>query len=153
VVGALAASGLPASRLELEVPESALVSLGDAVLPVLNGLRELGVRLVLDDFGVSGSPLRYLRDFPFDKVKLSADLVKDAGERKGSAELIRAVAALANGVGIVCAAKGVQTPEQREKVAAEGCVELQGELFGPPRRAAEIHHEAVLPLQCDAVGA
>jgi diguanylate cyclase (GGDEF)-like protein len=151
VVSALAASGLPASRLELEVPESALLSLGDAVLPVLNGLRELGVLLVLDDFGVSGSLLRYLRDLPFHKVKLSSDLVKDAGRRKGSAELIRTIATLASGAGIVCAAKGVDTAEQREKVAAEGCIELQGELFGQPRRAVEI--QPVHPPQSDAVGA
>jgi diguanylate cyclase (GGDEF)-like protein len=138
VLGALAASGLAPDRLELEVPEGAMLNGGETTLPTLQRLRELGVRVVMDEFGLSPSTVSYLRDFQFHKIKIGRSLVSDIVAHEDSAGIVRAVATLARGFGMVSVADGIQTPEQREKAAAEGCGEIQGALFGEPLRAADL---------------
>ena len=74
VVGALAESGLPAQRLELEITESVLMQNNKSSLLTLHQLHELGVRIALDDFGTGYSSLSYLRSFPFDRIKIDRSL-------------------------------------------------------------------------------
>lgn len=138
VVSALARSGLRPDRLELEITETVLLQQGDATLNTLYRLRELGVRIAMDDFGTGYSSLSYLQSFPFDKIKIDRSFIKDIVESTGSLNIVRAVAALAQGLGITATAEGVETVEQLERVRAEGCKEIQGFLFGAPMPAQDI---------------
>jgi EAL domain-containing protein (putative c-di-GMP-specific phosphodiesterase class I) len=119
VVSALAGSELRPDRLELEITETALLREGEATLNTLYRLRELGVRIAMDDFGTGYSSLSYLQSFPFDKIKIDRSFIKDIAESAGSLNIVRAVAALAQGLGITATAEGVETEEQLEQVRAE----------------------------------
>jgi diguanylate cyclase (GGDEF)-like protein len=138
VVGALAASGLPARRLEIEITESVLLEDSDKTLATLFRLRELGVRIAMDDFGTGYSSLSYLQSFPFDRIKIDRSFVKDITVASGSLNIVRAVAAMARGLGMAATAEGVETQEQMDTVKSEGCTEMQGFFFSRPRPAHEI---------------
>jgi diguanylate cyclase (GGDEF)-like protein len=138
IVNALAASGLRPTRLEIEITESVLLQDRDSTLAVLHQLRSLGIRIAMDDFGTGYSSLTYLQSFPFDKIKIDRSFVKDITENAGSLYIVRAVAALANGMGMAATAEGVETAEQLDKIAAVGCTEMQGYLFSKPLPVAEI---------------
>jgi diguanylate cyclase (GGDEF)-like protein/PAS domain S-box-containing protein len=138
VISALAASGLPADRLELEITESSLLQNSEATLGMLYQLRELGVRIAMDDFGTGYSSLSYLQSFPFDKIKIDRSFVKDITDGVGSLNIVRAVTAMARGLGMTTTAEGVETPEQLEMIRAEGCTEMQGFLFSKPLSAHEV---------------
>jgi diguanylate cyclase (GGDEF)-like protein len=138
VVSALAASGLSPNRLELEITESVLLQDGDTTLAMLHELRELGVRISMDDFGTGYSSLSYLRKFPFDKIKIDQTFIFDMSDHSDSLAIVRAVIAMGNGLGIATAAEGVETAEQFKRLKLEGCTEVQGYLFSPPRPAAEV---------------
>ena len=138
VVSALAETGLAAERLELEITETVLMQEGEATLSTLYQLRALGVRIAMDDFGTGYSSLSYLQSFPFDKIKIDRSLVKDIADGLGSLNIVRAVAAMANGLGMVTTAEGVETKEQLDTVRAEGCTEMQGFLFSRPLPAHEV---------------
>ncbi|MGH6643600.1 MAG: EAL domain-containing protein, partial [Bradyrhizobium sp.] len=138
ITGALAASGLQPSRLEIEITETVLLHNKETTLAVLHQLRALGIRIAMDDFGTGYSSLTYLQSFPFDKIKIDRSFVKDITENSGSLNIVRAVAALANGMGMTATAEGVETKEQLERIASEGCTEMQGFLFSKPLPAREI---------------
>jgi EAL domain-containing protein (putative c-di-GMP-specific phosphodiesterase class I) len=138
IVGALAISGLHPTRLEIEITETVLLHNKEATLAVLHQLRALGIRIAMDDFGTGYSSLTYLQCFPFDKIKIDRSFVKDITENVGSLNIVRAVAALANGMGMTATAEGVETSEQLDRVASEGCAEMQGFLFSQPLPAHEI---------------
>jgi EAL domain-containing protein (putative c-di-GMP-specific phosphodiesterase class I) len=108
IVGALAASGLHPTRLEIEITESVLLQNKETTLELLHQLRALGVRIAMDDFGTGYSSLTYLQCFPFDKIKIDRSFVKDITENPGSLNIVRAVAALANGMGMTATAEGVE---------------------------------------------
>jgi len=138
IVGALAASGLHPTRLEIEITETVLLQHRETTLAVLHQLRSLGIRIAMDDFGTGYSSLTYLQCFPFDKIKIDRSFVKDITENTGSLNIVRAVAALANGMGMTATAEGVETREQLDKITSEGCTEMQGYLFSRPLPAHEI---------------
>jgi diguanylate cyclase (GGDEF)-like protein len=141
IVGALAASGLAPTRLEIEITESVLLHNKEATLAVLHQLRALGIRIAMDDFGTGYSSLTYLQSFPFDKIKIDRSFVKNITENSSSLNIVRAVAALANGMGMTATAEGVETAEQLHSIASEGCTEMQGFLFSKPLPAAEIERQ------------
>jgi predicted signal transduction protein with EAL and GGDEF domain len=138
IVNALATSGLHPTRLEIEITETVLLHDREATLAVLHQLRALGIRIAMDDFGTGYSSLTYLQCFPFDKIKIDRSFVKDITENTGSLYIVRAVAALANGMGMAATAEGVETTEQLATIAAEGCTEMQGYLFSKPLPVSEI---------------
>jgi len=138
IVGALATSGLHPTRLEIEITETVLLHNKEATLAVLHQLRALGIRIAMDDFGTGYSSLTYLQCFPFDKIKIDRSFVKDITESTGSLNIVRAVAALAHGMGMTATAEGVETKEQLDRIASEGCTEMQGFLFSKPLPAREI---------------
>jgi diguanylate cyclase (GGDEF)-like protein/PAS domain S-box-containing protein len=138
VVGALEASGLSADRLELEITENTLLQDSEATLSTLYQLRALGVRVAMDDFGTGYSSLSYLQSFPFDKIKIDRSFVKDIADGVGSLNIVRAVVAMATGLGMETTAEGVETKEQLEMVRAEGCTEMQGFLFSVPLPPEEV---------------
>jgi diguanylate cyclase (GGDEF)-like protein/PAS domain S-box-containing protein len=139
VVTALAAAGLPASRLELEITETALLQNSKEALSTLTRLHDLGVRLALDDFGTGYSSLSYLRSYPFDKIKIDRSFIADLGSgNHDSLAIVRSLTRLGASLGMATTAEGVETDEQLAVVRAEGVTEMQGYHFSPPRPAAEI---------------
>ena len=136
VVAALAAAGLPAQRLKLEVTESLLLHNPDHALAVLHRLRALGVRIALDDFGTGYANLGYLRRFPFDKLKLDRSFIRDIADPDAAA-IVQAVVGLGKRLGMGIVAEGVETRDQLERVRREGCTEVQGYFFSKPLPAPE----------------
>src|SRR5450755_3962706 len=114
IVAALAASGLSANRLELEITEAVLIRDDDAALAILHQLRALGVRIALDDFGTGYSSLSYLQLFPFDKIKIDRCFVNDIAEPGGSSGIVQAVVNIAAERDMTTTAEGVETKAQRE---------------------------------------
>ena len=138
IVAALAASGLAANRLELEITEAVLIRDDEAALAVLHQLRDIGVRIALDDFGTGYSSLSYLQRFPFDKIKIDRCFVDDIAAPDGSACIVQAIVNIAAERHMTTTAEGVETQRQRELLRALGCAEMQGHLFSPPQPAAEL---------------
>jgi diguanylate cyclase (GGDEF)-like protein/PAS domain S-box-containing protein len=138
VVSALAASGLPAQRLELEITESVLLQDNQANMQMLHDLKALGVRISMDDFGTGYSSLSYLRSFPFDKIKIDQTFVRDILEDSDAMAIIKAVLDLGASMGIVTTAEGVETLEQLNALRSQGCAEIQGYYISRPAPAAEI---------------
>ncbi len=138
IVAALAASGLPASRLELEITEAVLIRDDEAALAILHQLRGIGVRIALDDFGTGYSSLSYLQRFPFDKIKIDRCFVDDIEDPDGSSCIVQAVVNIAAARHITTTAEGVETWPQRELLQTLGCSEMQGYLFSQAKPAAAI---------------
>ena len=134
---ALALSGLAPHRLELEVTESVLLAASEANVATLHALRDLGVRIAMDDFGTGYCSLSYLQKFPFDKIKIDRSFVSQLGENAHSTAIVRAVIGLGASLGIVTVAEGVETEAQFAHLREEGCEEVQGYLFGRPAPAAQ----------------
>src|SRR3984885_15434631 len=138
VVSALASSGLPASRMELEITESVLLEKSERNIAILNQLRKLGVRISMDDFGTGYSSIGYLRSFPFDKIKIDQSFVRDLLVDKGSLAIVRAIASLGVSFGMITTAEGVETEEQMRCLNLEGCIEVQGYLYSKPIEANQV---------------
>jgi diguanylate cyclase (GGDEF)-like protein len=139
VMSALASSGLPASRLELEITESVLLEKSERNIAILNQLRDLGVRISMDDFGTGYSSIGYLRSFQFDKIKIDQSFVRDLLVDEGSLAIVRAIAGLGVSFGMTTTAEGVETEEQMRCLNLEGCIEVQGYLYSKPVPAHEIN--------------
>lgn len=136
VAAALRESRLEPSRLELEITEGVVMrDMGD-VLTTMRRLQSLGVRLALDDFGTGYSSLSYLRSFPFDKVKIDGSFLADLTGDGGT--IIRAVLGLCRHLDLDTLVEGVETLEHLEWLQKEGCTEVQGHLFSPPRPAGRV---------------
>jgi len=135
---ALASTGLPSRRLEIEITESAMIKDGATVLAALHTLRDKGVRVAMDDFGTGYSSLSHLRSFPFDHLKIDRSFVRDAPDRPDLQAIVRAVATLAQGLAMQSTVEGVETTEQLHAVGALGCSAVQGYLFSRPVPAAAI---------------
>jgi diguanylate cyclase (GGDEF)-like protein len=152
IMAALAASGLSANRLELEITEAVLIRDDDAALAILHQLRAIGVRIALDDFGTGYSSLSYLQRFPFDKIKIDRCFVNDIAEPGGSSGIVRAVVNIAAERHMTTTAEGVETEQQQELLRGLGCSEMQGYLFSRPKPAAEVrqlihaHREQSAPV-------
>jgi len=138
IAAALAASGLAAGRLELEITEAVLIRDDEAALAILHQLRAIGVRIALDDFGTGYSSLSYLQRFPFDKIKIDRCFVNDVAEQDGSSSIVQAVVNIAAARHMTTTAEGVETEAQRQLLRALGCSEMQGYLFSAAKPAAQI---------------
>ncbi len=134
----LAECGLAASRLELEITETAVLEATPQVLATIKALGTRGIRLVLDDFGTGYSSLNHLREFRLDGLKLSADFVQGLEHDPKTAAVVAAVAHLAGSLAITVTAEGVETERQLERVQAHGIDHVQGFLFSRPLNAAGI---------------
>lgn len=139
VIQALAANGLAASRLELEITESIFINNVKRTLETLHALRSLGVRIALDDFGTGYSSLSYLRSFPFDKLKIDQSFVKGLEVEASGFAIIRAIITLAHALGIEALAEGVEDTTQLDVLQREGCDLVQGYLINRPVAALAVH--------------
>jgi diguanylate cyclase (GGDEF)-like protein/PAS domain S-box-containing protein len=135
VTEVLARTGLPPSRLELEVTESLLIEDTEATLATLSALKALGLRIVLDDFGTGYSSLSYLRRFPFDKLKIDRSFIQALGENDEAMAIVRAIVALADSLTLDVTAEGVETETQLRLLQEESNAEMQGYLLGRPAPA------------------
>ena len=137
VADALAASGLPPHRLELEVTESLLLGDDQASAGVLAGLQDLGVSIALDDFGTGWSSLAYLRRFPFDQIKMDRGFLRDLGTDPRVGAVVQAILSLGRGLGMTVVAEGIETEEQARRLLALGCERGQGWHLGRPAPAEQ----------------
>jgi diguanylate cyclase (GGDEF)-like protein len=135
VAKALARSGLPAERLELEVTESAVMSGVEQTLQKLQRLHDMGVKLAIDDFGTGYSSLAYLRQFPINRLKIDQSFTKGLPEDRQSVAIAQAVIALGHSLGLNVLAEGIETPEQERHLRAAGCDTGQGYLYAKPLEA------------------
>jgi diguanylate cyclase (GGDEF)-like protein/PAS domain S-box-containing protein len=137
VQAALQKSGLPASRLELEITEAMLLERTELVQSTLHALRSIGVRISMDDFGTGYSSLSYLRSFPFDKIKIDRSFVLEMATSADAAAIVRAIVTLGASLGIQVTAEGIETAEAAELLIEQGCTEGQGFFFSRPRPRIE----------------
>jgi diguanylate cyclase (GGDEF)-like protein len=138
VTNALAASGLPGTRLCVEITEGILMDQTDAALTTLHQLRALGVKIAMDDFGTGYSSLSYLQKFPFDKIKIDRSFISELSENEEASAIVRAVTSLAASFRMETTAEGVETEEQRDMARDLGCTEMQGWLVSKAQPASEI---------------
>jgi EAL domain-containing protein (putative c-di-GMP-specific phosphodiesterase class I) len=138
VAAALAASGLPARRLQLEVTEGALTGDIATARDALAELKATGMRLALDDFGTGHSGLRELQRLPFDVLKLDRSFIRAAAEEDIAARrIVAAVVGLGQSLGLPVVAEGVEAEHDAEMLRVLGCDAAQGWLFGYPKPATE----------------
>lgn len=139
---ALSDAGLAPTRLELEISEALLGRDKGKLRTTLDELHCLGVGITLDNFGRSTGSLASLRSFPFDKVKIDRALVRDVPGRGDNAAIVRAVATLAETLGMGTVAEGIETLDELNAVTRAGCNRAQGFFIGRPVPVAEL--DAVL---------
>ncbi|RWX40054.1 EAL domain-containing protein [Rhizobium leguminosarum] len=135
---ALSCSGLPASRLCLELTESAFLDKGGASIAKMRALRDRGVVIALDDFGTGYSSMNYLADLPLDKLKIDQSFVRRMNGNPSIFEIVRAIVSLAHGLNLVVVAEGVETELEAEALHRLGCETGQGYLFGRPDEALQM---------------
>ncbi|MFW1676905.1 putative bifunctional diguanylate cyclase/phosphodiesterase [Pontibacter sp. JAM-7] len=135
---ALQLARIPATSLELEITEGVLMSADKSSRELLGELRHQGISLALDDFGVGYSSLNYLRNYPFDLVKIDRSFVQDMTEDSGDRALVKAAVSMSHELGIKVLAEGVETTEQRGLLEQINCDYVQGFLFSRPVRSAEL---------------
>lgn len=134
---ALASSGLDPRRLELEVTEGILLNDTEETLAILSSLRDIGVKLAMDDFGTGYASLGYLQKFRFDKIKIDRSFIKNLGNDANAAAIVRAVVGLSEELGMTTNAEGVENQQQMELLRGHGCSEVQGYLFWAPMPCEE----------------
>ena len=133
-------TGLPPSRLELEITETALAQDFTTALNTLRRLKTLGVRIAMDDFGTGYSSLYNLRAFPFDKLKIDRSFVASVDSNEQASTIVRAILGIGRGLGIPVLAEGVESCEELDFLELEGCEEVQGYLLGQPVVLAGLRH-------------
>jgi EAL domain-containing protein (putative c-di-GMP-specific phosphodiesterase class I) len=132
VVAILEETGLPPSRLELELTESLAAS--EVALVALARLRAIGIRTAIDDFGTGHSSLARLKRLPVDMLKVDQSFVRGAADTDPDAVILEAIILMARGLGLDIIAEGVETPEQMASLCRRGCSLMQGYLFSKPIR-------------------
>jgi diguanylate cyclase (GGDEF)-like protein/PAS domain S-box-containing protein len=143
VMYALAQSGLPPERLELEITETALMESAANCLPALRQFKNLGIAIALDDFGTGYSSLSQLTMFPFDKIKIDKSFTQNLTNRAECAAIISATLTLAQSLDIATTAEGVETLQQYQLLRLAGVTSLQGFLFKCPGLATDIDFDGV----------
>jgi diguanylate cyclase (GGDEF)-like protein/PAS domain S-box-containing protein len=131
-------SGIPPGKLKLELTESLLAEGIEVTVAKMASLKDMGVQLSLDDFGMGYSSLSYLKRLPLDQLKIDREFVKDILTDANDAAIARTIIHLARSLGLGVIAEGVETPEQRAFLAKEGCYEYQGYLFCKPMPIEEL---------------
>ena len=138
LMSVLERTGLSASRIELEITETALLEDCADHREMLEQFRSLGIRISLDDFGTGYSSLSQLRTFPFSKIKIDGSFVRDLGRDASSVAVIRAVTSIGSILGMSVVAECVESEEQLQFLASAGCDEIQGYLLGRPTDPADL---------------
>ena len=138
VMQALAETGLPPQRLEIEITETALIESASECLRALHRFKNAGISIALDDFGTGYSSLSQLTMFPFDKIKIDKSFTQNLTKRAECAAIISAALTLAQSLDLTTTAEGVETNEQYKLLRLAGVTSLQGYLFKRPCPVSEI---------------
>jgi EAL domain-containing protein (putative c-di-GMP-specific phosphodiesterase class I) len=141
VTRALDETGFPPERLDLEITESYAMQNAEAAIQTLRELKQVGVGLSIDDFGVGHSSLSYLKRLPIDTLKIDRSFIRDITTDPDDAAIVTAVLAMARTLKLRVVAEGVETEEQRAFLVAHGCDSAQGWLFSravPPEECARL---------------
>ncbi|MFF9813182.1 aminotransferase class I/II-fold pyridoxal phosphate-dependent enzyme [Streptomyces sp. NPDC014006] len=129
---ALDTAALDARSLQLELTESVLMQRDEQIDSAIGGVRGLGVRIAVDDFGTGFSSLRYLREFPLDVLKIDKTFIDDLPRDPRQVALVEGIVRIADTLGLTVIAEGIEQQAQRELLADMGCRFGQGYLFAPP---------------------
>lgn len=135
IESALANSGMKPQLLELELTESMMMQSADRAGVVLDGIKQLGVRLAIDDFGVGYSSLTHLKHFPIDTLKIDRSFIRDIPQSSEDMALTQAIIAMGKSLDLTVVAEGVETLEQENFLRKSGCNESQGFYFSKPLSA------------------
>jgi diguanylate cyclase (GGDEF)-like protein len=133
-------TGLEPSRLELEITEYGIIADHQNALRIIRQLKQLGVKIAMDDYGTGYSSLTTLQNFPFDKIKIDRAFIDGVTTNRQSAAIVRSTIILADSLGIPVLAEGVEREEHMDFLLQEGCPQVQGYLFGRPMPLSEISH-------------
>jgi predicted signal transduction protein with EAL and GGDEF domain len=146
VAGLLAAAGLPADALTLEITEDQVMVDSERALGVLAQLHDLGVHLSVDDFGTGYASLGYLRELPVDEVKIDKTFVLGMTANAGDAAIVQAAVTLGHSLGLRVVAEGVEDAETQRRLAAMGCDLIQGYHTGRPMTPEQLLRVALPPV-------
>jgi EAL domain-containing protein (putative c-di-GMP-specific phosphodiesterase class I) len=155
---ALAASGMPAQLLQLEITESMVMRNVGRAIELLNVIRGRGVRLAIDDFGTGYSSISVMKKFPVDTIKIDRSFVQDLPDDSEDQAIAQAIISMGRALGMTIIAEGVETEEQAAFLRAHGCDEMQGYLFSRPVSAERIpgileaNRRMTPALQAGAIG-
>ncbi|MFW6349570.1 MAG: EAL domain-containing protein [Thiohalospira sp.] len=149
VEAALRRHGVPAHALTLEITEGAVIRDIDDTIAKMEALRELGVTFAMDDFGTGYSSLSQLRELPLDTLKVDRAFIRDVTEQPRSAALVGTILDMARHMGFYAIAEGVETPAERDFVAARGCDAYQGFLHARPMAAEDFARQVGVPAPGD----
>ena len=133
----LKAAAVNPASIKLEITESAFIGNSDKAAKILEGLKELGVTIALDDFGVGYSSLGYLHKFAIDGIKIDKSFTKRARDNSRGMDIVEAIVNLAKTFDLGVIAEGIETQEDVEALTKIGCIEGQGYLFGKPLTVEE----------------
>ncbi|MDQ2833117.1 MAG: EAL domain-containing protein [Acidobacteriota bacterium] len=156
---ALIESGLPAEKLQIEITENILMVNSGDNLAKLQKMRELGVRISIDDFGTGFCSFSYLLQYQVDRLKIDQSFVKQAGIDANATAVVRTIIAMSHGLNIQVVAEGVETEEQMRFLQRRKCDEVQGNFIAPPVPADEFcaivrkHRERFAIRRDEPVGA
>ncbi len=153
LINILADTGLAPERLELEITEGMLLSESTMAEETLAALTAMGVKLSLDDFGTGYASLGYLRRVQFSKIKVDQSFVRGASDASSrNSAIIRAIVSLAESLGIITVAEGVETLDEIDLIRNLGCTQIQGYIFGAPRSAEVAREQASKTIPLDRPG-
>lgn len=138
LMGPVRKYGVSPSSITLEITESVLLANDQRTLRILGILKDHGFSIALDDFGTGYSSLAYVRDFPFDKLKIDRSFVKGQSENARSVDIIKAVVNFGRILGREVVAEGIETEQEMQAMQAAGVTHLQGYLFSKPVSAAHV---------------
>jgi diguanylate cyclase (GGDEF)-like protein/PAS domain S-box-containing protein len=147
ILRTLLETGITPERLELEITETSLLENQEAHLTTIRQLKNLGISVALDDFGTGYSSVNYLTNFPFDKIKIDKSFTQGVLSRRDCKAVVASTLALAQGLGTVTTAEGVETEEQLEYMRAAGVDLVQGYLFGRPQPISQLDLNATPALK------
>lgn len=132
IAAILSRTGLPASRLRLEVTEGLLLDESDLVLRTMRELQEQGISIILDDFGTAYAAMSYLRRFPFNGIKIDKSFVRDLCDDETTLAIVQAILSLGDRLKLIVVAEGVETSRELDLLRKLGCRFVQGYLVGRP---------------------
>jgi diguanylate cyclase (GGDEF)-like protein len=134
----LADTGMEASLLELEIAENLLMRDIEKTMRVLNGLKDMGIRIAIDDFGIGYSSLATLKQFPLDTIKIDRSLIRDIASGTEEKDMTKAIVAMGRTLSMTVVAQGVETKEQAEYLCQNACDEFQGFYLNKPVPAGQV---------------
>ena len=132
VLQTLRETGAPAARLKLELTESLVLDNVDDCVHKMELLRAAGLQFSLDDFGTGQSSLSYLTRLPLQQLKIDQSFVRNLGQRASDGVIVQTIIGMARNLALEVIAEGVETPQQRDFLAAHGCARFQGYLYARP---------------------